>query len=64
MVRDHSRPQRNTIEDAPESAVSVGKGVAEHAASISLIDLPAGRKGSRTVPVGTGMTSEQSVRVL
>lgn len=47
--------------NSPGAAESVGNGVAAHAASMSAIVLPAGRKGSATVPVAIGMTSEQSV---
>ena len=49
--------------DSPPSTDTVGNGVEEHAAWISSVVIPAGRNGSATVPVGTGITSEQSVSV-
>lgn len=63
-VSDTVPLEEDGYDDAPGTADSVGKGVAAHAASMSSIVLPAGRNGSRTVPVAMGITSEQSVSEL
>ena len=57
--RDEIR--KTTAMNAPATVVTVGNADDEHAGWRSSSVRPAGMNGSWTVPVGTGMTSEQSV---